>query len=217
MRSSNNDITAPISRTRRRKASSTVKYASILMTICIVSVFFFLARAAFSSSGDSGRDKTGEFNSVKSIIRNDEIKSLRLAQVTKEESTDEQYQGLLIYTNLGTIKIYFTLELSGPTSIEYIQKVVSEATKNNDKAATCDRCTFYRAEPDLLLQGAISQQSVTSKVTLGPCPIVDWKPTTPCPAHDLNCGCHGPVMTRGRFTMLELFMFSFQDTQFVLC
>lgn len=58
---------------------------------------------------------------------------------------------------------------------------------------------FYRVENQLLLQGIISEDSVPKNTILGPCP--DYAKyqnhATKCPAHDPNCGCHGPVMTNG--------------------
>jgi len=58
---------------------------------------------------------------------------------------------------------------------------------------------FYRAEKDLLLQGILAPAAGTAsvRVELGPCPVADYKSAARCPAHDPNCGCHGPVMTRG--------------------
>jgi cyclophilin family peptidyl-prolyl cis-trans isomerase len=65
----------------------------------------------------------------------------------------------------------------------------------------CERCKFYRAEPKLLLQGVIADSNarVSSKKTvlLGPCPDSEYKPKLQCPPHDPNCGCHGPIMTKG--------------------
>ena len=55
---------------------------------------------------------------------------------------------------------------------------------------------FYRAEKQLLLQGIISE-GPRNKVVLGPCPNPDYKPKSKCPSHDPNCGCHGPIMTKG--------------------
>lgn len=58
---------------------------------------------------------------------------------------------------------------------------------------------FYRAEKQLLLQGIISEGAGAPrlKVELGPCPIENYQPKLKCPSHDPNCGCHGPVMTKG--------------------
>jgi len=48
------------------------------------------------------------------------------------------------------------------------------------------------------LQGVIAEPSIPKgDVTLGPCPIDNYVPKNKCPDHDPNCGCHGPVMTKG--------------------
>jgi len=55
----------------------------------------------------------------------------------------------------------------------------------------------------MLLQGVIAHHpSAASEddvvvVRLGPCPIENYVPENECPKHDPDCGCHGPVMTRG--------------------
>lgn len=56
---------------------------------------------------------------------------------------------------------------------------------------------FYRAEKQLLLQGIIGDDSVPKNTKLGPCPEENYKPKNKCPSHDPNCGCHGPIMTKG--------------------
>ena len=58
---------------------------------------------------------------------------------------------------------------------------------------------FYRAEKQLLLQGILSEWWAGRRniVELGPCPIEHYKSKLKCPPHDPNCGCHGPIMTKG--------------------
>ena len=56
---------------------------------------------------------------------------------------------------------------------------------------------FYRSEKQLLLQGIITDDSVPRNKHLGPCPVKDYKPELDCPSHDPECGCHGPIMTKG--------------------
>ncbi len=64
---------------------------------------------------------------------------------------------------------------------------------------TCAECNFYRADSNLLLQGIIADPYTvpTNVVTLGPCPTKNHVSKVQCPEHDPNCGCHGPIMTRG--------------------
>lgn len=120
---------------------------------------------------------------------------------------------LLIHTHLGDITIHFTPEYSGMSSIQYIIDVFHAAAstaKTADDASSvgaveCEQCKFYRAETSLLLQGIIAHHSLSSivlsskTVSIGPCPITakDIPNAKNCPPHDPNCGCHGPIMTRG--------------------
>ena len=103
-------------------------------------------------------------------------------------------------TSLGDVTIHFTPELSGESSIGYVADVILAAASSG---GGCERCEFYRAEPNMLLQGVIAHHpSAASRddvavVRLGPCPIENYVPENECPKHDPDCGCHGPVMTRG--------------------
>ena len=69
------------------------------------------------------------------------------------------------------------------------------------REAAARRCggRLYRAEAGLLLQGRISCTSpLKARVAKGDCPPgVKRDPKRKCFAHDPNCGCHGPVMTKG--------------------
>ena len=61
---------------------------------------------------------------------------------------------------------------------------------------------LYRNEPQFLVQGRIACDGDAARalpaLAKGPCPpgaVLD--PNRACFAHDPNCGCHGPIMTRG--------------------
>eukprot|EP00584_Thalassiosira_punctigera_P019219 CAMPEP_0172549352 /NCGR_PEP_ID=MMETSP1067-20121228/18473_1 /TAXON_ID=265564 ORGANISM="Thalassiosira punctigera, Strain Tpunct2005C2" /NCGR_SAMPLE_ID=MMETSP1067 /ASSEMBLY_ACC=CAM_ASM_000444 /LENGTH=260 /DNA_ID=CAMNT_0013336731 /DNA_START=183 /DNA_END=965 /DNA_ORIENTATION=+ len=134
----------------------------------------------------------------------------------KARDASDPPRGLIIHTHMGDVRIHFTPELAGESSIRYVADVVMAAaarqnngmgygtakTMNGRKVTEgfmCQRCKFYRAEKKLLLQGVVAEESSVprGKVTLGPCPDPNFVPKSKCPAHDPNCGCHGPVMTRG--------------------
>ncbi|KAL3802140.1 hypothetical protein ACHAW5_000225 [Stephanodiscus triporus] len=87
------------------------------------------------------------------------------------------------------------------SSVRYVVDVIRASSTTASTTTKCERCKFYRAEPGLLLQGVIAHPSTTttssSKPVLGPCPIENYVPRSICPEHDPDCGCHGPVMTRG--------------------
>jgi hypothetical protein len=167
----------------------------IVTVLLAMSVLPFPRGSAGATSSDGGETGFGH------------NQSLRQTAADQSGHKHSEHGGILIHTELGTVRIYFTPQLSGATSIEYIQKVVQSSSADEHKtnpgssASSCDRCNFYRAEPDLLLQGVLSQHSVPSSgVLLGPCPLADWKPSTTCPSHDPDCGCHGPLMTRGGYS-----------------
>jgi hypothetical protein len=69
------------------------------------------------------------------------------------------------------------------------------------REAAARRCggRLYRSEAGLLLQGRISCTSpLRARVVKGDCPPgVKRDPKRKCFAHDPNCGCHGPIMTKG--------------------
>lgn len=189
-------IVAPISRSRKRKRTNiTIGIFSTIVTaisvLLAMSVLYSLITARSIDGGEMGHGH-------KEYLREGATDQIKYKHAVNS--------GVLIHTDLGTVRIYFTPQLSGATSIEYVQKVVLSLSADGrmtnpdsgSKAPSCDRCNFYRAEPDLLLQGVLSQHDVpSSTVLLGTCPLADWKPTRPCPAHDPECGCHGPIMTRG--------------------
>lgn len=60
---------------------------------------------------------------------------------------------------------------------------------------------LYRSEKDFLVQGRIScggSGAAPPRVVKGACPagvVPDGKRA--CPKHDPNCGCHGPLMSKG--------------------
>jgi hypothetical protein len=194
------DVNAPISRRRGSTYASSRSVTIIdVIRIAIGVGFVFVIIVLFASRQIS--TSQAEQHPVEAAI-NKPRKSLR-----RPEDINKGRNGLLVHTSLGTIKIHFTPQLSGKTSIDYVINVAQNSAKPNDPSHnSCDRCNLYRAEPNLLLQGVLDHRADKSKVTLGPCPVVDWKPNTPCPAHDPNCGCHGPIMTRGEQSFFPYFL-----------
>jgi len=98
--------------------------------------------------------------------------------ISKEEN-------LIVKTDHGNFKIVLRPDLS-PESVQYVVDATS---------FPCNRCNFYRAESGLLLQGVMAVD--TRPPGLGKCPDFDHFVSGGCPKHDPNCGCHGPIMTRG--------------------
>mmetsp|Transcript_25655 Transcript_25655/g.38734 ORF Transcript_25655/g.38734 Transcript_25655/m.38734 type:complete len:290 (-) Transcript_25655:34-903(-) len=108
---------------------------------------------------------------------------------TDDEAVDEE--ALVVVTKYGNIRIVLRPDLS-PESVEYVKKIAANG---------CDNCKFHRSEKDLLVQGVMrnNNNKVPLNTVFGKCPEPNYKPKNhnKCPDHDPDCGCHGPVMTRG--------------------
>jgi hypothetical protein len=200
------NISAPLSRSGARRSKSSLNPICVaattllLILISLGGILLFFSRSNHLESHNNQR----EAQEQTSQLRRQQKQSTD--SIREEKRNASNTRGLLIRTNqIGDIRISFRPDLSGPTSIQYIIDVVEAAAASspqtdgsNNNGVTCDRCKFYRAETKLLLQGVIAQHSVSNNgVTLGPCPIENYKPKLECPPHDPNCGCHGPVMTKG--------------------
>lgn len=103
--------------------------------------------------------------------------------VTTVSHTDK----VILSTTMGDIVITLLPELS-PESVAYIHDIVQTG---------CDRCTFYRIEKPGIFQGMIKSESIPPTTVKGQCPPEDLAKPQRCPEHDKNCGCHGPLMTKG--------------------
>jgi hypothetical protein len=96
---------------------------------------------------------------------------------------------LTLSTATGPIQIVLRPDLS-LSSVQYILNITS----------SCRPCNLYRAEKPGILQGILQSSNSavdTSTITKGKCPPGDETVANDCPAWDAQCGCHGPVMTRG--------------------
>lgn len=219
-------ITAPLS--RRTKRNSNVNNSSMGIICAVISaivafggtIILAIAMISSSSSTTNNNDvisaRTGinakqhEGSLRQPSIANNNIETIEHEDVSNTPSSP---QGLIIHTHIGDIRIHFTPELAGESSIKYITNVVQSASSKQNSGMTlsaetvngrkvtegykCQRCKFYRAERDLLLQGVIAEPSIAKNQVLGPCPDTNYIPKNKCPDHDPQCGCHGPIMTKG--------------------
>ena len=75
-------------------------------------------------------------------------------------------------------------------SVDYIHHLIANGI--------CQRCNFYQAEWSGILQGAMTNtQDVATNTVKGCCPPGLESVPNDCPEWDANCGCHGPIMTKG--------------------
>lgn len=201
-------ITAPLSK-KSNNNSSFVGLICVFISAIVAFVGTLLLCISVMSSSTSNNN-THTQNKASGSIRSVVEKNTQPIDVLQLQPT--QPKGLIIHTHLGDLRIHFTPELSGESSINYIKEVVqSTSSKQNSGMAIgdtangrrvtegykCSRCKFYRAEKQLLLQGVIAQVNVPKNAELGPCHLENYKPKNKCPDHDPNCGCHGPIMTKG--------------------
>mmetsp|Transcript_17183 Transcript_17183/g.32829 ORF Transcript_17183/g.32829 Transcript_17183/m.32829 type:complete len:227 (-) Transcript_17183:372-1052(-) len=92
----------------------------------------------------------------------------------------------------GSIRIRLLPNLA-QSSVDFVLRVAKQ-----DRCSSSRECKFYRAERNFLLQGSMRSQ-VQPNTQLGVCPpeFVGAPRSSPCPSHDPDCGCHGPVMVPG--------------------
>eukprot|EP00555_Chaetoceros_dichaeta_P003575 CAMPEP_0198252258 /NCGR_PEP_ID=MMETSP1447-20131203/2787_1 /TAXON_ID=420782 /ORGANISM="Chaetoceros dichaeta, Strain CCMP1751" /LENGTH=261 /DNA_ID=CAMNT_0043937441 /DNA_START=27 /DNA_END=808 /DNA_ORIENTATION=- len=131
-------------------------------------------------------DKTDDGTDDQTAIRH------HAAGTDEEEEEDDNATAISLSTIAGDIHIDLRPDLSLP-SVEYIQKLLQSS-------APCTTCRFYRADKPGILQGELAKKNVKDVPTLGECPPAFQgltKDKADCPAWDTNCGCHGPIMTRG--------------------
>lgn len=108
--------------------------------------------------------------------------------LSKQQKEVPRRKILVLTTSLGPIKIEMRPDLS-KGSVEYIEDVVQ-----SDK---CDMCQFYRAEDPGILQGIVKQKAIPTNTVKGTCPRGAQDVPNECPSWDSQCGCHGPLMSRG--------------------
>jgi len=208
-RSSAPNISAPLSRSgARRKTSSFINPICVAATISVLILISLGGTLLFFASSSNNSNLDSNVNNNEGASQQQQSSQLRRQQSADIISEEEEKrdptntQGLLIRANqIGDIRIAFRPDLAGPSSIQYVIDVVEAAASKSDgnihNGVKCSRCNLYRAEPKLLLQGVIAQHSISSNsVSLGPCPE-NLPPQSHCPEHDPNCGCHGPIMTKG--------------------
>lgn len=149
------------------------------------------------------------YNAMVAYDQQQQQKLLQQAQVEDQERRQQQEQQMLrkrqadvarisarsssqtlvLTTELGPIRIGLRPDLS-QGSVDYIHKLV--------ESGVCRRCIFYRAEKPGILQGVMANKDIPTNEVLGPCPSDSaQKVENDCPEWDPDCGCHGPVMTRG--------------------
>ena len=220
-------ITAPLSRRTKGNNNGNSSIGIICAVISAIVAFggtliLAIAMISSSSSTTNNNDVISARTGISAKQREGSLRQSSISNNNIETNTDQENisntppsppKGLIIHTHIGDIRIHFTPELAGESSIKYITNVVQTASSKQNSGMTlsaetvngrkvtegykCQRCKFYRAEKDLLLQGVIAEPSIPKNKVLGSCPDTNYIPKNKCPDHDPQCGCHGPIMTKG--------------------
>jgi len=138
-----------------------------------------------------------ETRKKRSILRglNDGTREKSNHQILEDASpreAREKKKTLVLKTSVGDIKIVLRPDLS-EGSVQYIYDLVGSYGGKR-----CMHCQFYRAEKPGILQGIMEHKGVVPVNTVrGACPEGLEGIENDCPDWDPECGCHGPIMTRG--------------------
>ena len=101
---------------------------------------------------------------------------------------EEAHNVLVLTTSHGPIRIQMRRDLS-EGSVHYLEQLV--------QSQVCPQCHFYRAEAPGILQGIVQNKAIPLNDGRGPCPSDVTSVKNDCPEWDPDCGCHGPLMSRG--------------------
>lgn len=201
----------------KRKRSKPTSSVRIILLACIVSlcISFFLVEFTGKNGDtiDTQHGKDQQLSNTDSIAKSslhrddgddgDEIKKVhsmveesvakvptkKLMEPASSNTTGTLPKTITMKTSEGDIRIKLRPDLSLASS-QYIQKLL-------ESPMPCENCRFYRAEKPGILQGIITKKGVSANTVLGSCPDECKDKKHDCPAHDPNCGCHGPIMKQG--------------------
>lgn len=188
---------------------------TILSPVVILSMFIFSAqimttlRRTYDSSAElvsvttlSSRVTVHGGNGDVNGDKNSKTKENNLrasSSSTKKKTKNNNKEILVLVTKHGDIRIRLRPDLS-EGSVDYIYKLVA----SYGEGQRCLHCNLYRSEQQGILQGIMENKKVVPVNTvLGTCPDDDEsslsasKIKNNCPEWDQDCGCHGPIMTRG--------------------
>jgi uncharacterized protein YceK len=142
------------------------------------------AGASISQKQDTGKAAVQQIHEETKKLLDVPETAIAPHDVTKKET-------LILKTKIGDIKIVLRPDLS-KGSVDYIHRLIKASAPDG----SCPGCRLYRAEKPGILQG-ILRKDVDANTVRGSCPADFEAVPNDCPAWDKQCGCHGPVMTKG--------------------
>jgi cyclophilin family peptidyl-prolyl cis-trans isomerase len=192
MKSSNPSISNPLSRSKKRGGTLPIIFVGILFLGAVIfGVFYVTVYQAMEAPPPRPEYVGQRLNGVphpnlNGFQRHHAHRDIQDYGIDPA-SVDSYHGTVILSTAMGDIKIILQPELS-PESVAYVHDIA----KNG-----CDRCAFYRTEKPGIFQGMIKSESIPPITVKGKCPPDDVGTKQDCPEHDKNCGCHGPIMTKG--------------------
>jgi len=184
MRAAKPDISAPLSRKKKAKSNPLLKILIAILTLTVLAIItfsYFIGGTNHIKTRQTPNQPYFEDKYHQSYFG-----GVRGHHPLKK-ITNKINGYATLSTSLGDIEIKFRPDLS-EESVDYIRKVAKEG---------CDRCAFYRSEPPGIFQGIIKSNSFPIIKKKGNCPSDYQNKKQDCPEHDPNCGCHGPIMSKG--------------------
>ena len=205
-------ISAPLSRRRRQQQRKTTSSSSLpccyrlplliimLTPLAIILALIFVlstindannSNALSDSSPPPLTEEDAAISTTKHNVNNNNLRAKINNNNAVTASTSDmnmhKHDTLILHTSYGDIHITLRPDLS-KGSITYIKNIIHVG---------CKRCNLYRAEKAGILQGVMGNKDVPTNTEFGVCPPDAQNVKNNCPKWDLNCSCHGPVMTRG--------------------
>ena len=149
----------------------------LVIAAITVSIYIMLLQSAAASAATT----------VASNHHDLDTKESQHVRQSPQQPTKSMTETLVLSTKVGDLRIDLRPDLS-KESVEYIHSLMG---------GQCQRCNFYRAEKTGILQGIMAHPNVSIVTVKGSCPAGSESVKNDCPKWDVQCACHGPVMTRG--------------------
>ena len=193
----NQSIDAAMSTKRGNRSSSSKKQKKnpfhcgliilVLSPIVIVLTVIYVTKLSSTSPFLEEQNEIQQIEEQVIIDQQRNINNIR-GQQQQQQQQLEYDDVLVLQTIHGNIRIVMRPDLSSG-SVDYVRRLVDNGV--------CRRCNFYRAEKPGILQGVMANREVPTNTVKGDCPTGLESVHNDCPEWDAQCGCHGPVMTKG--------------------
>lgn len=192
------DLKAPLSRTQRSNGLGLIAVG--LAVLALVAIGGFLFTMSLQQTPNDGSLQKAADNvvaqekkeeivwNVRKNSENEKPEVEKAAFKVEDKAALADEDTLIISTKHGKMRVVMRPDLS-PDSVAYIRALVD--------SGKCKRCNLYRAEKPGILQGIMQDPGVNVVVKKGKCPPEYKGVKQDCPAHDPECDCHGPIMTKG--------------------